>query len=164
MQVGKGGFSKIGLYADIFTRRLFGFKFKSATGKSTVDSLRRIHQGWQAPGTFLSDGGSYFDFIEVRSFCESIGTKHHVVAAYAPWLNGLLERSNGILLNALKRLCTPGLGEDDYKSMATKDIPSSWPNHLDTAIKNLLDRILPSLKFSPNELLLGLPLNAGHTN
>jgi hypothetical protein len=48
--------------------------------------------------------------------------------------------------------------------MATKDIPSSWPNHLDTAIKNLSDQILPSLKFSLNELLLGLPLNAGHTN
>jgi hypothetical protein len=41
---------------------------------------------------------------------------------------------------------------------------SNWPNHLDTAIKNLSDQILPTLKFSPNELLLGLPLNAGHTN
>ena len=160
MQVGRGGFSKIGLYADIFTRRLFGFKFKSATGKSTVDSLRRIHQGWQAPGTFLSDGGSHFDCIEVRSFCESIGTKHHVVAAYAPWLNGLLERSNGILLNTLKRLCAPGLGEDEYERMEAKDIPRNWPDHLDTAIKQLSDRILPSSKFSPNELMFGTIVNS----
>ena len=102
MLVGKGGFSKIGLYADAFTQRLYGYKYKSATGKSTVDSLHWIHQGWQALGTFLSDGGSHFDCIEVRSFCEGIGTKHHIVAAYAPWLNGLLEQSNSILLNTLK--------------------------------------------------------------
>jgi hypothetical protein len=112
----------------------------------------------------MADGGSHFDCKEVRDYCTSIGTKLHIVAAYAPWLNGLLERCNGILLNSLKRLCAPGLGEDEYEALAKKDIPSSWPDHLDTAIKNLSDRILPSLKFSPNELLLGLPLNASHTN
>ena len=112
----------------------------------------------------MADGGSHFDCNEFRNYCASIGTKLHIVAAYTPWLNGLLERSNGILLNVLKRLCAPGLREDDYESMAKKDIPSSWPDHLDTAIKNLSDWILPSLKFSPNELLLGLPLNMGHTD
>jgi hypothetical protein len=160
MQVGKGGFSKIGLYTDVFTQHLFAFKFRSATGRSTVDSLRRIHLGWQAPGTFLSDGGTHFDCAEVRSFCESIGTKHHVVTAYAPWLNGLLERSNGILLNTLKRLCAPGLGEDEYARMEAKDIPRNWPDHLDAAIKQLSDRILPSSKFSPNELMFRTIVNS----
>ena len=112
----------------------------------------------------MVDSGSHFNCKEVQDYCTSIGTKLHVVAAYAPWLNGLLERSNGILLNTLKRLCAPGLGEDNYKSMAEKDIPSSWPEHLNTSVKDLSDRILPSLKFSPNKLLLGLPLNAGCTN
>ena len=160
MQPGKGGFCKIGLYADIFTQRLWAFKYKSATGKSTVDSLRRIHYGWQAPGTFMSDGGSHFDCAEVRTFCNSVGTKHHVVAAYAPWLNGLLERSNGILLNTLKRLCAPGLGEDEYDKMEAKDIPKNWPDHLDTAVKYLSDRILPSSRFSPNELLFNTIVNS----
>jgi hypothetical protein len=79
-------------------------------------------------------------------------------------LNGLLEGSNGILLNALKRLCAPGLGEDDYDRMTAKDIPSNWPEHLDTTIKNLNDRILPSLKYSPNELLLGLIVNSHYSD
>ena len=83
---------------------------------------------------------------------------------YAPWLNGLLERSNGILLNALKRLCTLGLREDNYESMAKKDIPNNWLDHLNAVIKNLSDWILLSLKFSPNKLLLGLPLNSNRTN
>jgi hypothetical protein len=160
MPPGKGGFTKIGLYADVFAQKLWGFKSKSAAGKNTVDSLRRIHNAFIAPETIMVDGGSHFNCNEVREFCDSIGSKLHVVAAYAPWLNGLLEGYNGILLNALKRLCAPGLGEDDYANMATKDIPSNWPEHLDTAIKHLSDRILPSLKYSPNELLLGLVVNS----
>ena len=52
----------------------------------------------------------------------------------APWnIHGLLNGSDKILLNALK-LCTPGLGEDDYKKMTKKDILSNWPGHLDTAV------------------------------
>jgi hypothetical protein len=39
MPTGKGGFMKIGLYADVFVPKLWGFKLKSAVGKNTVDSL-----------------------------------------------------------------------------------------------------------------------------
>ena len=39
MPPGKGGYTKIGLFADIFTRKLWGFKSKSVAGKNTVDSL-----------------------------------------------------------------------------------------------------------------------------
>ena len=111
----------------------------------------------------MADGGSHFDCEEVRNFCDTVGTKLHIVAAYSPWLNGLLEGSNGILLNALKRLCAPGLGED-YTDVQAKDIPKNWPDHLDTAVKNLSDRILPALKYLPNKLLLGLPINSRDTD
>jgi hypothetical protein len=164
MPIGKGGFWKIGLYIDVFARRLWGFKSKKAAGKNTVDNLRRIVQAFTAPGALIVDGGSHFNCKEVREFCDSIGTKLHVIAAYSPWLNGLLEGSNGILLNALKRLCAPGLGEDEYERMTIKDIPNNWPDHLDEAIKYLNDRILPSLKYSPNELLLGLIVNSRQTD
>jgi hypothetical protein len=108
----------------------------------------------------MSDGGSHFDCEEVHTFCNSIGTKHHIVAAYAPWLNRLLERSNGILLNTLKRLCAPGLGEDEYDRMQAKDVPKNWPDHLDAAVKELSYHILPSTKFSPNELMFGMIVNS----
>jgi hypothetical protein len=164
LSVGKGGFSKIGLYEDVFTQRPFGFKSKSAAGKNTVDSLRRIQQGFMAPETFMVDGGGHFNCAEVRDYCAQIGTKLHVVAAYSPWLNGRLEGTNGILLNALKRLCAPGLGKDDYAAMQAKDMPSNWPDHLDAAIKSMSDRILPALKYSPNELLFGLPTSSTLTD
>jgi hypothetical protein len=164
MPTGKGGFGKIGLYIDVFARRLWGFKSKTAAGKNTVDNLRRITQAFTAPEVLMVDGGSHFDCKEVRDYCDSIGTKLHVVAAYSPWLNGLLEGSNGLLLSVLKRLCAPGLGEDEYERMTKEDLPSNWPDYLDAAIKHLNDRILLSLKYFPNELLLGLIVNSRRTD
>lgn len=65
--------------------------------------------------------------------------------------------SRKILLGRLKRSqCAPDLGEDKYDAMA---MPENWPTHLDEAIRYLNRRILPFLKFSPNELLLGLVVN-----
>jgi transposase InsO family protein len=152
MPTGKGGFGKIGLYIDVFARKLWGFKSKTAAGKNTVDNLRRITQAFTAPEVLIVDGGSHFDCNEVREYCETIGTKLHVIAAYSPWLNGLLEGSNSILLNALKCLCAPGLGEDEYERMTKEDLPSNWLEYLDAAIKYLNDCILPSLKYSPDEI------------
>lgn len=37
MPMGKGGFTKIGLFVDVFSQRLFGFKLKASAGKNTVD-------------------------------------------------------------------------------------------------------------------------------
>jgi hypothetical protein len=64
----------------------------------------------------------------------------------------------------LKRLCAPGLGEDEYECMKAKDLPNNWPDHLDNAIKYLNDCILPSLKYSPNKLLPGLVVNSRKTD
>jgi len=161
MPTGRGGFTKIGLYADVYSQRLFAFKSKSAAGKNTVDSLQKIYINFTAPRTFMADGGSHFDCKEVRDFCTSIGTKTYVVAAYSPWINGLIEGSNKILLNTVKRLCAPNLGEDDYERMGVEDIPKNWPEHIDAAVKNLNERILPSFKFSPNELFFGRLISEG---
>ena len=72
--------------------------------------------------------------------------------------------ANKILLHILKRLCSPNLGEDDYNAMEWNNIPASWPKHFDEAIRIMNWRLLPSLKFSPKELLLGLVVNTKPTN
>ena len=79
------------------------------------------------------------------------------MTAYSPWVNGLMEWSNGILLNTLKCLCVCNLGEDEYEEMQAKYLPRNWPDHLDMTVKNLSDHILLALKFSSNELLLNIP-------
>jgi hypothetical protein len=57
MPTGKGGFGKIGLYIDVFARRLWGFKSKSVAGKNTVENLQRITLGFRAPDVLMVDGG-----------------------------------------------------------------------------------------------------------
>ena len=94
---------------------------------------------------------------ETITHCTDIGTHLHIIAAYLPWINDLLEQNNCILLNASKQLCVPNQGEDEDEKMDMTDIPKNWPDHLDAAIKNLSDCIFPSLKFSPNKLLINIP-------
>jgi len=63
-------------------------------------------------------------------------------------------------VNKVGEVECPGLGEDEYDAMA---VPENWPTHLDEAIRYLNRRILPFLKFSPNELLLRLVLSTPST-
>jgi hypothetical protein len=160
MPNGKGGYHTIGLYLDTYSQHVWAFKHKTAgTAKTTVDSLTRIFQDFVPAETFMTDGGKHFDNNEVRTMCSKWGTNTHIVSAYSPWINGLVEGTNKILLHVLKRLCAPNLGEDECDTSRTADIPRSWPDHLDEAIRMINTRLLPALKFSPKELLLGLIVN-----
>ncbi|KAG2058733.1 hypothetical protein BDR06DRAFT_864441, partial [Suillus hirtellus] len=73
----------------------------------------------------------------------------------SPWINELVEGTNKILLHVLKYLCAPNLGEDKYEAISWDTLLNSWPKNLEEAVAVLNYRILPALKFSPKELLLG---------
>ena len=89
--------------------------------------------------------------------------KSGVVAAYSPWINGLVEGTNKILLYVLACLCAPEVGKDGWQTMAWSNLPKTWPDHFEEAIQILNWRILPTLKFSPKELLLSLVVNTTPT-
>jgi transposase InsO family protein len=165
LPTGKGGFHTVGLYLDTCSQHVFGFKVKTAgSAKTTVDSLNKIFQDYAPWETFMSDGGKHFDNKEVRDTCNKWGTKTHIVPAYSPWVNGLVEGTNKLFLHILKRLCAPDLNEEDVDKISTDEIPKTWPNHFDDAIRILNWRLLPALKFSPKELFLGLVINTKPTN
>jgi hypothetical protein len=164
MPTGKGGFNNVGLYLDTFSQHVWGYMFKGAgSGKTTVKSLTNIFHNFAPSETFMTDGGSHFKCEEVENFCTTWGTETHVVAAYSPWVNGLVEGTNKLLLYILARLCAPELGEDRWNTTQWEDLPRTWPDHFDRAIRILNWRILPALKFSPKELLLGLVVNTVNT-
>lgn len=115
---GKGGYHTVGLYLDTYSQHIWGFKYKTAgSAKTTIGALADIFRGFVAPETFMSDGSRHFDNSEVRELCTTWGVTIHVVAAYSPWVNGLVEGMNKLLLHVLKRLCAPGLGKDDYEAV-----------------------------------------------
>jgi hypothetical protein len=161
MPKGKGGFTKLGLWMDVYAQRVWVTKLKtSATGKSSRKSYGDICDLFTASETLMTDGGPEFDNDELRSECTRRGTKLQICPAYSPWVNGLLEGTNSILLNRLKRMCAPDLGENEYADI---DVPSNWPDHLEAAVRYINNRILPNLKYSPNELLLGIVVNTKPT-
>jgi hypothetical protein len=161
---GKGGYFQVGLYLDTCTQHVWGYKFKThGSGKTTVKSLHDIFHNFIAAETFMTDGGTHFTSHEVTEFCEASGTKTHVVPAYSPWVNGLVEGTNKLLIYVLARLCAPELGEDGWREMDVGNMPRNWPDHFEEAIKILNHRILQSFKFTPKELLLGMVVNTPRT-
>ena len=164
MPTGKGGYHTVGLYMDTCSQHVWGDKFKTAgTGKTTIKSLTNIYGNFVPAETFMSDGSRHFDNAEVKKFCSKLCGKHHVVAAYSPWINGLVEGTNRIFLYILARLCAPDIGEDRWKAMKWDNLPKSWPDHFDEAICTLNWRTLPALKFHLKEILLGLIVNTKPT-
>jgi hypothetical protein len=113
MPKGKGGYKEIGLYLDTASQRVFGFKYKThGSAKTTIAVLRSMFQGHAPWETFMSAGSSHFDNEEVRQLCKEFGVSTEVVAKYSPWVNGLVEGTNRILLGILKCMCAPDLGEE----------------------------------------------------
>ena len=136
MPNGKGGYHTIGLYLDTYSQHVWAFKYKSAgTAKTTSDALSRIFQDFVPAETFMSDGGKHFDNNEVRALCNKWGTNTHITPAYSPWINGLVEGANKILLHVLKRLCAPDLGDDENNTAKEDNILRNWPEHLEEAVR-----------------------------
>jgi hypothetical protein len=160
LPTGKGGYHTVGLYLDTYSQHVFGYKYKSAgSAKTTVDSLEKTFQVFAPWETFMSDGGKHFDNKEVREACEKWGTKTHIVPAYSPWVNGLVEGANKLFLHILKRLCAPNLDDEEAENLSIEDLPKNWPDHFEETIRILNWRLLPALKFTPKELMLGLVVN-----
>ena len=157
---GKEEYHTMLLIMDTFSQYIWGFKLKHhGTAKHTINGLQSIAHTFQVPETLMTDEGSHFNNGDVRTWCEANGTGHHVVAVYAPWINGLVENANGQLLGRLKHLCSPELGEDTASDTKPEDITRAWPDHFDNAIRQLNERIILAFKFSSKEHLLGLIVN-----
>jgi len=163
MPTGKGGFTKLGLSMDVYSQWIWATKLKKENAATSALSFKNICQSFTKPETLMTDGGPKFDNKELREACQSLGMKLHIIPVYSLWINRLLEGTNTKLLGRLKCMCAPNLEEDDYTKMEWKDLLLNWPDHLETALLSLNNRILPNLKYSPNELLLGLVINTKQT-
>jgi hypothetical protein len=154
----------VGLYLDTFSQHVWGDMFKTAgSAKTTNKSLDSICNTYAPPNTFMCDGGRHFNNNEVKENCAKWGIKQHVTPAYSPWVNGLVEGTNKLLLYVLARLCAPKIGEDGWQAMQWDKLPRTWPDRFQEAIQILNWRILPTLEFSPKELMLGLVVNTANT-
>jgi hypothetical protein len=100
---GKGGYSTLGVYLDVFSQHTWVFKYKTAgSAKTMMNSLNGIFNTFTPSETFMTDGGKHFNNNAVQALCEARQCKLHIVVAYSPWVNGLVEGMNKLLLHILK--------------------------------------------------------------
>lgn len=164
MPTGSGGFQTIALVMDVYTRFRWGFKLTTkGTAKTTLAALQTIVSGFSTPEALMTDGGSHFDCDVVRDYCEANNISLTIISAYSPHIAGLIKNGNANFLAVLRKLCAPGLGEDEYAAMAGTHVPGNWPAHFETAIRILNNRRMPSLQCSPAELMFGLIVNSEPT-
>jgi len=159
---GKSRFHQVSLYLNTCTQHVWGYMFKThGSGKTTLKSLKDIFFNFTAPETFMTDKGIHFTSHKVTEFCNTVGTKTHIVPTYSSWI---IKGTNELLIYILACLGTPKLGEDGWREMDVNNLPRNWPDHFMNTI-NLLNRhLLPSLKFLPKELMLGLVVNTLKTS
>jgi len=75
MLIGHGGFHTICLFMDVYSQKIFGYKFTSyGTAATTIASLNRIRQTYQMPEVFMADGGSHFAGHAVGEWCHEHGS------------------------------------------------------------------------------------------
>ncbi|KAG8730926.1 hypothetical protein FRC10_002246 [Ceratobasidium sp. 414] len=153
---GHGGFKTVLVLVDAYSRFAFTFPLRNpGTGKSTVDCLACVSDVLLTPRSFMADGGSHFDCDEVCAWADGRGVQVIKTAPYAPWTNGLAEGYIKLLIGQLKRLCAATVGESPEEDSDPATTPLAWPKHLATAVAQLNDRVLPSLNYTPRELMTG---------
>ncbi|QRV83928.1 Retrovirus-related Pol polyprotein from transposon [Ceratobasidium sp. AG-Ba] len=139
LPTGHGGFKTVLILVDVYSRFLFAFPLKGpGTGKFTVQALDRISDMLLTPRSFMADGGSHFDCDEVREWAAGRGVQPLKTPPYAPW-----------------RLCASTVGESPEEDEDPTTTPAAWPKFLNQAVAQLNNRVVPTLQYTPRELLTG---------
>jgi hypothetical protein len=94
------------------------------------------------PSELTVDNGKQFDNQDFKDFCFSIGTKLAFASVYHPQSNGVVERANGKIFTAVKKMLL-----DDKKG--------KWPDLLPEVVWALNTTECRATGFTPFRLLYG---------
>lgn len=99
--------------------------------------------------TILSDNGSHFANQVVKKYVKICQSKHKFGTPYHPETQGMVEKLNHTLVNALRKLA--------------HQRPNTWDTHLHTVLYSYRVRAHESIEIPPYELLYGVvPVDAQH--
>ncbi|XP_054277784.1 uncharacterized protein K02A2.6-like [Macrosteles quadrilineatus] len=146
------------IVVDSFSKWLEVVLVPSTDSRSTIKVLRSLFATHGVPDTIVSDNGSAFTSQEFRSFNESNGIRHVVVAPYHPSSNGQAERMVQTTKNSLRRIL-----QGDWQKRLAQFLISSHitPNRstnmspsellFGRRIRTILDRVHPDYSSSDKE-------------
>lgn len=147
------GRSKVLVIVDYFSRFVWAFACAQQRAKDVVEALETLRITLAVlPARIVTDGASHFDCAEVADYLTEQEVEHHVVSAYAPWVNGLVERHNGLLVQTLRKLVVTPLTKDSADTLA-------WSPYLGHAVRELNRRPIEGMaNWSPTELQFGFTI------
>ncbi|GAA6040539.1 hypothetical protein JCM8097_005453 [Rhodosporidiobolus ruineniae] len=144
----RSGYGSVLVIMDYFSRYIWAFKYKGkGDGKKTVAALERVFETFGFPEAILSNNGSHFTAELVREYLKEKGVDQRVTPTYSPNVNGLVERGNGLLTEALEKACI------DPEDKSGK-VPN-WPEKMDSIVARLNDRVVSSTGYRPSSLIFG---------
>lgn len=121
LDMSKGGFEKVLVITDHFTRYAQAIPMRNETARSTAKALFEqfiVHYGF--PSRLHSDQGRNFESAIIRELCDIAKVEKSRTTPYHPQCNGMAERFNQTLMNMIGTL------DDERKQ--------NWKAHLPTLV------------------------------
>ena len=135
------GYIGILVIVEALTKFPFVFPIKSKTMEEISSCLISYISIFGPPKEILSDRGKEFINKLVDGICERLSINRRITSAYNPRSNGLTERFNQTLVNALRKQAS--------------EQPEKWVDYLPFVLMAYRTRIHSSTNFSPFELMFG---------
>eukprot|EP00731_Ephydatia_muelleri_P011336 Em0006g230a len=143
------GNSYILTLCDYFTKWVEAVAFPTKEASGIASSLFKIFMKMGLPAVITTDQGSEFKNQLNDEMMKILNIKHHLITAYHPQSNGLVERFNQSLQNMLRKYI--------------QEKKEKWDDYLDTCTFAYNTSRHESTKFTPFEIMFGrkaiLPLD-----
>ena len=131
--------------ADAFSRWVEAIPLPDQTARTTAEALLNIFLRIGLPKSVVSDRGTNFESQLMRELWEMLGVDRKRTTPYRPAANGLAERVNKVLMDAV-RCCL----------MEKRNDWDEWVPQVAAAIRATVNR---STGYSPNFLMFGREVN-----
>ncbi len=144
----ENGFQYLLVCIDSFSRYsiLVPLKDKSAhsVARAIINEVICRHA---SPKTLLSDNGSEFNNVILKSICEAFQIKKCNVIPYSPQANGKVERANRRILDILRYITNSS---------------STWDEHIPLVTCSLNSAVHSSINESPHFIMYGTDMTLPH--
>jgi hypothetical protein len=127
-------------FVDHFTKWIHCYPVLNRSAGEMAPCFLKFLSDHQQRIEFTSDGGNEF-LGEVQSILDQYGLKCIKTPEGSPQANGLVERANGTICGALRRM------------MQAEGTPGNWFVHLDAVVRAYRSMPQDSTGISPHELL-----------
>ena len=141
----KENYNGILVITEYLSKFPYAVPIKSKSAQEIAEKLFEYISIFGPPKVLLSDQGKEFINQCVRNLCSLTGIEHRVTSAYHPRTNGLTERFNQTLVNALRKHC--------------EKEPENWHKWINFVLLAYRSRLHSATNATPFKLMFGREMN-----